>query len=254
MITTIPVGPIGTNCYIYQYAPGVCLIVDPGADWQKLASFVQDHKLHAEAIIYTHGHWDHVLACTKLKEALGASSTPGSAGVTAGQTGAPASNLTTTSPTSTVAPATATTPANIPVLAHSAEAPLFTKDAILPMVTLMKRWGVYPLYTNEGIDPTKPQQPTQWVADGETIAGDLTIIHTPGHTPGGICLYNKKQGILFSGDTLFQGSRGRSDFPGGNEAELMASLTKLCKLPEDTVVYPGHSGTTTIGAERPLYS
>lgn len=77
----------------------------------------------------------------------------------------------------------------------------------------------------------------------------LRVIHTPGHTPGGICLFG--EGVLFSGDTLFMDGVGRTDLPGGSQEQLMNSIEiKLLVLPEDTVVYPGHGPSTTIGREK----
>ncbi len=76
------------------------------------------------------------------------------------------------------------------------------------------------------------------------------VLHTPGHTPGSICLYSEKNKILFSGDTLFFESVGRWDLPGGNYNALMESLDRLLSLPDDTVVYPGHGPETTIGHEK----
>ena len=88
--------------------------------------------------------------------------------------------------------------------------------------------------------------------DGQTIElGNLSIkvIHTPGHTPGCICLY--VDGVLFSGDTLFAGSIGRTDLPGGSEKQIIQSIKqKLMILPEDTLVRPGHGPRTTIGKEK----
>ena len=79
----------------------------------------------------------------------------------------------------------------------------------------------------------------------------LEIIHTPGHTPGGICLYNSDEGVLFSGDTLFAGSVGRSDFPGGDHTLLIDRIKhKLLILPEQTRVYPGHGPVTTLRTEK----
>ncbi|MEK7822023.1 MAG: MBL fold metallo-hydrolase [Planctomycetota bacterium] len=83
----------------------------------------------------------------------------------------------------------------------------------------------------------------------------LEVLHTPGHTPGGICLLGRseddKPDVLFSGDSLFQGSIGRTDFPGGNQQDLVKSLReKVLTLKEDTIVYPGHGPSTTIGYEK----
>ena len=78
----------------------------------------------------------------------------------------------------------------------------------------------------------------------------IRCLFTPGHTPGGCCYYFPKEGILFTGDTLFCGSVGRTDFPGGSMAQLVGGIrTTLMKLPEDTICYPGHDSATTLEAE-----
>lgn len=84
------------------------------------------------------------------------------------------------------------------------------------------------------------------------VAGfSVQMLHTPGHTEGSCCYYLKDEGILFSGDTLFYGSVGRTDFPGGSTAQIVQSLHKLVdNLPEETEVYPGHDMSTTIGYEK----
>lgn len=77
----------------------------------------------------------------------------------------------------------------------------------------------------------------------------LTVLHTPGHTPGGICLVG--DGLIFTGDTLFAGSIGRTDLPGGSYAELLRSIReKLLVYPDETIIYPGHGPSSTLGAER----
>jgi len=91
---------------------------------------------------------------------------------------------------------------------------------------------------------------TTFLHDGQVLeinSHHLQVLHTPGHTPGSICFLKGKH--LFSGDTLFKGSVGRTDFPGGSFKQLNESLIRLKQLPEDTNVYPGHGKTTTIGAE-----
>ena len=79
----------------------------------------------------------------------------------------------------------------------------------------------------------------------------LLVLHTPGHTPGGISLYSKDDSIVFVGDTLFAGSIGRTDFPDGSMSQLLNSVKqKLFALPGETKVYPGHGPTTTIAQEK----
>jgi len=90
--------------------------------------------------------------------------------------------------------------------------------------------------------------------EGDTleVAGlAMTVIHAPGHTPGGICLYIPEAGVVFTGDVLFAGGIGRTDFPRGNEALLLSSIRhKLLVLPPETIVYPGHGPSSTIGDEK----
>ncbi len=109
-----------------------------------------------------------------------------------------------------------------------------------------------PLGIMFGLFYPTPSPPDRLLNDGDSIdVGDLHfgVLHTPGHTPGGICLLG--QGVVFSGDTLFHHSIGRADLPGGNDSQLMNSIqTKLMTLPDNIVVYPGHGDETTIGAER----
>jgi glyoxylase-like metal-dependent hydrolase (beta-lactamase superfamily II) len=97
-----------------------------------------------------------------------------------------------------------------------------------------------------------PPKPDMLLCDGDVIeVGELKfqVIHTPGHSPGGISLLG--DGVVFSGDTLFNLGIGRTDIPGGDYAKLMDSIiTKLMVLPDSTVVYPGHGPETTIGTER----
>jgi len=94
------------------------------------------------------------------------------------------------------------------------------------------------------------------VEEGDIIdqAGiKLDVLHVPGHTPGSISLYARKQGIVFTGDSLFAQSIGRTDLPGGSITELTEGIKKkLCTLDADTKVYPGHGPVTTIGKEKSL--
>jgi glyoxylase-like metal-dependent hydrolase (beta-lactamase superfamily II) len=105
-----------------------------------------------------------------------------------------------------------------------------------------------------GIGPYESYDADHTVAGGETLslAGmDIEVIFTPGHSPGHVTYSVPAEHAVFSGDVLFEGSIGRTDLPGGDAATLMRTLAALVDaLPDETVVYPGHMGTTTIGRER----
>lgn len=96
--------------------------------------------------------------------------------------------------------------------------------------------------------------PDEFLHDGQelTLAGmKLKVYHTPGHTPGGASYYCAEAGCVFSGDTLFQGSVGRTDFPGGSMSDIVRSVKeRLFLLPDGTVVYPGHGDETSVGHEK----
>ena len=81
---------------------------------------------------------------------------------------------------------------------------------------------------------------------------ELAVLHTPGHTPGGVCY--RAQGVLFTGDTLFYHSYGRIDLPGGNARDMAQSLSRLMQMDEATLAYPGHGMKTKIGWERGMYA
>jgi glyoxylase-like metal-dependent hydrolase (beta-lactamase superfamily II) len=90
--------------------------------------------------------------------------------------------------------------------------------------------------------------PNRCLAEGDKI-GPFTVLHLPGHTPGSIGLWDEQAGVLFSGDTLFYSNYGRTDLPGGNTAQLFASLKRLFTMDGGIRVYPGHGPATTIGRE-----
>ncbi|MFA4844316.1 MAG: MBL fold metallo-hydrolase [Candidatus Margulisiibacteriota bacterium] len=186
-ITTLKVGSIRTNCYIVEdEATKKALVIDAGAEPERILGLLQKNGLKLELIIATHGHFDHLEGVRRLKEKTGAR-----------------------------------------FLMHQAD--LF------------------------GLKTTDAPQPDGFLADSNTFeVGGLRfeVLHTPGHSPGGISLYNEKEQVLFSGDTLFQGTYGRVDLPFSDEGKMINSLQRLLKLPPETVVYPGHGNATTIGAER----
>lgn len=132
-----------------------------------------------------------------------------------------------------------------PVIASAIDAPYIEEEALATKDSRKNR----------------PCPIDQKVADGDIVKiGNMAwkVIGTPGHTKGSICLFimpefgnhPEKDPVLISGDTLFCGSIGRTDFEGGSMSEMRASLKKLAKLPDNTIVLPGHNDLTTIGAER----
>lgn len=128
----------------------------------------------------------------------------------------------------------------IKVCIHKLDAPMLV-DASANLSTLVEK-----SFTAEPADVL--------LEDGAIIeeAGiRLEVFHTPGHTPGGICLYARDDGLVFAGDTLFADSVGRTDFPGGDMGQLIRGIkSKLLTLPDNTVVYPGHGMRSTIGREK----
>ena len=118
--------------------------------------------------------------------------------------------------------------------------------ALLKMLDVQAAWIGMPTPGKVEIDHS--------ITTGETVsAGSHTanILHTPGHTEGSICLYFPAEKKLIAGDTLFAGSIGRTDLPGGSMQKIMRSLhDTVLSLPDETVVIPGHGGLTTIGEER----
>ncbi len=101
---------------------------------------------------------------------------------------------------------------------------------------------------------TPSPAPGYFLEEGDSVllgASRFEVLLTPGHSPGSLCFYNATDGYCIAGDVLFQDSIGRADLPGGDYDTLMGSiLVKLMQLPDDTVIYPGHGPSTTIGRER----
>jgi len=173
------------------------VVIDPGDEADRILLSLAESKLKLKYILNTHGHFDHVAANKKMKDATGAD-----------------------------------------LIIHALDAPMLGQ--ISASATM---WGL-------SADDSPP--PDRTVAEGDIINfGNLSlkVIHTPGHTQGGISFY--ADGCVFVGDTLFAGSIGRTDFEGGNFETLIASIReKLFRLADDTRVLTGHGPETTIGSEK----
>ncbi len=128
-------------------------------------------------------------------------------------------------------------------------APIFYNANDLPLVEMMDVQAGW-----LGMETPEVAPPDDSLRDGQPLGVtgiQGTVLHTPGHTEGSICLHLPEQHVLIAGDTLFAGSVGRTDLPGGNTKALLDSIhSRLLTLPEETLVVPGHGQTTTIGAEK----
>jgi hydroxyacylglutathione hydrolase len=128
-------------------------------------------------------------------------------------------------------------------------APILYNQNDLPLVEMMGTQASW-----LGVLTPEVPPPDDDLADGKRIAIiglSGSILHTPGHTQGSVCLYLPDQSLLLAGDTLFNGSVGRTDLPGGNTHQLINSIhNRLLTLPDEVTVIPGHGPSTTIGAER----
>lgn len=194
--TTIEVGSFEVNSSILDI-DGKAWIVDPGSDADRILEIVARNRLTPEAILLTHGHFDHIGAISEIQR-------------------------------------------------HFPELKVYVGEDDIPVIT-------HPM--NQMPPEYPPADLPENIIYASVLDGSNSIktISTPGHTPGGVCYFiegdEKTPPILFSGDTLFAGSAGRTDLPGGDMIKLTSSLKKLAQLPGETVVIPGHGPLTTIELE-----
>ena len=195
-IKSMVMGPVATNCYyFYDEEKTEAVVIDPPVKGEWIHDHLKGKGLQVAAILFTHGHFDHISGANALRNASSA----------------------------------------------KIYAPLPEREMLEdPSLNLS--------------DQNVSVKADVFLTDGEelTVAGiTMRVIFTPGHTSGGCCYYLEKDKALFSGDTLFAGSVGRTDLPTGSHAQLIASVReKLMVLPDDVIVYPGHGESTTIGEER----
>ena len=134
-------------------------------------------------------------------------------------------------------------------VARATGAPVYCPEIEVPVLADIMAFVPWP-----GFGPYESYDADETLAGGETLelAGiDIDVIFTPGHSPGHVTYAIRDEAALFSGDVLFQGSVGRTDLPGGDWSTLLESIRGLVeRFPEETTVYPGHMGITTLGAER----
>ncbi|TQN31253.1 glyoxylase-like metal-dependent hydrolase (beta-lactamase superfamily II) [Haloactinospora alba] len=214
LVDAYPAGPLAANCYVVAPAAGAeCVVIDPGQDASRgLAELLTRHDLTPAAVLLTHGHFDHVMSAAHTCAAY-----------------------------------------SVPVCVHPEDRELLTDPAK----------GLDPALAGQlsallgDVDMREPADVTE-IADGDALpyAGlEITVAHAPGHTPGSVAYAvsaeTERTPALFTGDLLFAGGIGRTDFPGGDHAAILRSLRDTClSRPDDTVVHPGHGPQSTVGRER----
>ena len=204
-VTHINVGNLAENCwFLANEDTKEAVVIDPGAEPDRICAVAEKHGWKITAILLTHGHYDHIGAVEAVKRQF-----------------------------------------HVPVYAGSEEKEVLRNS----YNNLSELMGEHPFI----IDATDYLEDMQKLF----LAGlNITALATPGHTKGGMSYLISCDGeqVLFSGDTLFQGSVGRYDFPTSNGRALFDSIkNKLLPLADDTPVFPGHGPATSIGEERTMF-
>ena len=192
------VGPVQTNCYFaVNDETKEMILIDPGANADRLIQIIEEEKLNPVAILLTHGHFDHAGGAAEVAARFG-------------------------------------------IKVYAEEHERETLDD--PKLNLSGWTGAETTYHADVF--LKDEQ------EFDLAGFHIRVLFTPGHTVGG-CYYFAYQDALFSGDTLFAQSVGRTDFPKGSASALIRGIKeKLLPLPDEVTVYTGHNDTTTIGTER----
>lgn len=194
-IDCLTLGDYQVNCYaVYTSDSNRCVLIDPGYDEERILQFLQERGLTVDAILLTHGHFDHVGAVKAICNATGCK--------------------------------------------------LWMSERDWSQKRNPLNAYLYPIANCNFTE-------VQFCEDGEQItAAGLTfdVLETPGHTWGSVCLCCGD--ALFTGDTLFDGSCGRTDLPGGDHKTIMTSLQRLKNIPENYRIFPGHGSATTLDDQR----
>lgn len=215
MVDRIVTGFLNTNTYLYSHWKKGCIIIDPAGNVEEIITHIEIKNFRPLAIICTHGHFDHIAGISQLKAHYEAE------GI------------------------------EIPIYIHPGDSGYLGKEGKNLHLRDISNLGAEYNSLFHSFLENLPDYDFLLEENDTILDTDLTVLHTPGHTPGGISIYSESDLILFSGDTLFFEGVGRTDLPGGDMEQLLTSIReKLYVLPEDTRVFPGHGPYTTIEREK----
>ncbi len=214
MVERIIIDPLKTNCYLYSIGKNKCIIIDPGGNETEIIGKIEILNMIPVGIVFTHGHFDHTAGAGKLKEFYE------KRGI------------------------------EVKLAIHEKDSKYLGASAKEMNKRDFKAMGFDMADFSFQVFNSLPEPDVILHEGDKPFESDLTVIETPGHTEGSICLYSESKKLLFTGDTLFFEGIGRADLPGGNEEILIKSIqAKLLNLPLNTRVFPGHGPYTTIERE-----
>ncbi len=210
MIERIIVGTEHTNTFVVSVGKKECLLIDPGAEGKEIVHRLDIVNFRPVMIIFTHGHLDHVAATSAIIEHY---------------------------------------EHHIEIGVHPEDAHFLGNGAYKEHKKVYDSLGVSEVDFEEAYRPI--QEASFTFEDGDVIGeSDLSVIHTPGHTPGSVCFYSEERNALFSGDTLLFKLVGTTQVPEGDQEQLFASIReKLFTLPPETRLFPGHGPLSSLERE-----
>ena len=216
-INSVTVGFIQTNCWLYPLENETagqrrCAVIDPGEEADLIIAKLRELNWVPAYVLLTHGHIDHVAALPDLLAAFSNNDT-----------------------------------GSVPKIGiHKLDSSYLGKNSFGIHCESFTAAGGTDDYVKR---IWKPMPDADLLFEEGDIVGPFKVLHVPGHTPGSVGFYDEKTGVIFSGDTLFRGTWGRTDLPGGNEEQIFQSLKRLLSMKGEIVVCPGHGSATTIEEE-----
>ena len=205
---------MNTNAYLYSEWKKECIIIDPGGDPEKIIHHMNIKNLRPRGIALTHGHIDHVAAIGKIKSHY------------------------------------LDLEIELPIAIHEDDHVFLGRGAARRHRKSLSHLDSTEVEYFESASAELPAADLYLEEGAHPFDSDLVVIHTPGHTPGSVCLYSENQEVLFSGDTLLFEGIGETALAGSNQATLLKSIqTKLFTLPRSIRLFPGHGPFTTLERE-----